>query len=983
MPLNQGLFSLQRLYLFKMSESFVFRGNRDQFQEWYDAIKIKFNRNGVNRVALNTHKYPPDYLQQYWADNNLAVPSPGEWEVMQNNRSKQQEEWHEKDEKAKATLHGRLDSTLREKYRALFDNSYCHAILHDLATNYGGALDSISVAYFQRETEKPLLESQSIEAWLVKLEQNSKKANIDIHNEVTMKALLERLLYKNERTRINLEYCDDLSLNYTDSKEYLIRKDRRKQRLVQDGKNVSIDISTIRNLRDTNLDERTLYYTKRNQYPNNSDRYERSRSKERNYKYHHDRDNNNYRAAYNNKCNSRERSRSREKSYKPCFDWKNNKCRRGSSCKFQHESHDNIKERTTDIIDKPTQFCFAWQKYGSCKKGSSCPYSHSKETIGNVRMLNNFSSTTNSSILQIDSGSDHTISNNLQSITNYVQFERPRYMTTISGSQLEVLGKGTMGQNLSSVYYAPEADMGVIAVKDIQEMNLLTYFPPGKGSGCCVIDPKTNEIILQSDSTYCVDIQSLLENKVRTVRSKLDLNEKKLEWIIPDAQRREGYPSLQVMMGKCRCTDDYPFTEEQIKKHYVQFHQHFEGHQQRSTFRKEGTSRTTPMTIGTDVSTDCMHFDGGESGIKHVQIFIDRFSGYVHAYFTPTSGDAETLAACVTRLKQDYKVHDHDIKNISQDSLKAYQAEDYENILLQEGINRRESAPYEHQQVLAERFIQTLSAIVISIKAGAKWAPSKLICFIIMLAVLLWNRQEGLITGVSREEQFTGQRPSAFKNGMAGAYGDCFIVNQSIQQNLGGKFSDHNTHGVEAMYLMPNQQSTDSHYFYNWNTSRVISRRSFTRVPGIPTKWQIGDNDKPGKVIAENGKVFDFINGPKSYDVTHVGATIQTTQSDKNQSNNNDFNNNTFQDDNIEMNVCDADTKNNIPLTDTNSVVHVNNMQMFDNPTAINDNISSRLRSSGESDGRSLKVRNNYITDIYQQNSTVPRSSNELSTIPR
>ena len=114
-----------------------------------------------------------------------------------------------------------------------------------------------------------------------------------------------------------------------------------------------------------------------------------------------------------------------------------------------------------------------------------------------------------------------------------------------------------------------------------------------------------------------------------------------------------------------------------------------------------------------------------------------------------------------------------------------------------------------------------------------------------------------------------------------------------------------------------------------------------------------------------------------------------TISSDKNQFNstiqtiNNDFNNNTFQDDNIEINVCDADTKNNIPLSDTNSVVHVNNMQMFDNPTAINDNVSSRLRSSGESDGRSLKVRNNYITDIYQQNSTVPRSSNELSTVPR
>ena len=34
-------------------------------------------------------------------------------------------------------------------------------------TNYGGALESILVAYFLRETEKPLLESQSMEAWKV------------------------------------------------------------------------------------------------------------------------------------------------------------------------------------------------------------------------------------------------------------------------------------------------------------------------------------------------------------------------------------------------------------------------------------------------------------------------------------------------------------------------------------------------------------------------------------------------------------------------------------------------------------------------------------------------------------------------------------------------------------------------------------------------------------------------------------------------
>ena len=113
---------------------------------------------------------------------------------MQNSRAKEQQEWHEKDEKAKATFHGSLDSTLREKYWALFNNCYYHAILHYLATNYGGALDSISVAYFQREVEKPLLESQSVKEWLVKLKKNSKNANININNEVTMKAFIESFI---------------------------------------------------------------------------------------------------------------------------------------------------------------------------------------------------------------------------------------------------------------------------------------------------------------------------------------------------------------------------------------------------------------------------------------------------------------------------------------------------------------------------------------------------------------------------------------------------------------------------------------------------------------------------------------------------------------------------------------------------------------------------------------------------------------------
>ena len=118
----------------------------------------------------------------------------------------------------------------------------------------------------------------------------------------------------------------------------------------------------------------------------------------------------------------------------------------------------------------------------------------------------------------------------------------------------------------------------------------------------------------------------------------------------------------------------------------------------------------------------------------------------------------------------------------------------------------------------------------------------------------------------------------------------------------------------------------------------------------IPYLWHILKGKLSPSVVAEAEKPLGVAwNQPSKSDKNQFNSTIQ--------SNNNDFNNNTFDNVNVEINVCDADTENNIPLhnvTDMNSVVHANNMQMFDNPTAINDNISSRLRSSGESDGRSL-----------------------------
>jgi hypothetical protein len=100
------------------------------------------------------------------------------------------------------------------------------------------------------------------------------------------------------------------------------------------------------------------------------------------------------------------------------------------------------------------------------------------------------------------------------------------------------------------------------------------------------------------------------------------------------------------------------------------------------------------------------------------------------------------------------------------------------------------------------------------------------------LALELWNGQEGNKLGVSRTEEFKKVRPSALKNGVAGAYGDCFVVNQVKDQMKGEKFADSYTaaHEITAMYLCPNKHTANGHYFYNWVTEKVITRGSIKRV---------------------------------------------------------------------------------------------------------------------------------------------------------
>jgi hypothetical protein len=104
-------------------------------------------------------------------------------------------------------------------------------------------------------------------------------------------------------------------------------------------------------------------------------------------------------------------------------------------------------------------------------------------------------------------------------------------------------------------------------------------------------------------------------------------------------------------------------------------------------------------------------------------------------------------------------------------------------------------------------------------------------------------------------------------------------VNKQKDERKGGHFGE--AHGDIVMYLAPNSQSKDAHWFYKPETDRVISRRSYDRASGIPSQWLQGRVDS-GPVRDEDGNKWGFINGPQQYDVWHLGATPEAVALDPN-----------------------------------------------------------------------------------------------------
>jgi hypothetical protein len=375
--------------------------------------------------------------------------------------------------------------------------------------------------------------------------------------------------------------------------------------------------------------------------------------------------------------------------------------------------------------------------------------------------------------------------------------------------------------------------------------------------------------------TQSTDFQSYIDS-VRTVHSKHSLFDKAIQYKVADLTRSYGWCTKQQLLGYSRCVQNFPVTEKQINKYYVQFPATVQGRLTRSTFSGESTLSTFPAKIGSKVATDFVSYQDKGNGVKGVQLFVDHYTLYVNAVFTSTSGTAATLGEALSKVRGIYGSYGHSMQVIQTDSLSAYKSTTYDKVRESQSIGINNSAPHEHQQNFVERMVRVMEEQVSTMVAAAPWVPKKLITFCIVLWIWLWNLGEGTMPGISRYEQFTHQRPSATHLGLSGTFGDCYAVH-SPKELRGGHFAK--DHGRLVTYLCPDPNSKDCHIFYSYDTDTVLHSRSFHRLPGIPPSWPMAPT-LVTPIRDDNGNLWDFSLGKTGYNVWQQGATVEAVRMD-------------------------------------------------------------------------------------------------------
>ena len=217
----------------------------------------------------------------------------------------------------------------------------------------------------------------------------------------------------------------------------------------------------------------------------------------------------------------------------------------------------------------------------------------------------------------------------------------------------------------TKVYFAPSLSENIISVSDYQKIGYDVIFPAETehGLGAWIVDNKTNKILFKTNNDYIIDVQNYsgqicennsIKNNIRTVKSKI-MNNSDIQHKVADWQRRLGYPTKNTLLKLQKNIDDFPLSENQIKKYFTQFPWFTMGRMSRSTFNNNENNVNKNSKIGDIVATDAIPIKAYGSKFDSVHLFIDQKSKFCTIIFGFKNDGAKELATYTVRFKNSMK----------------------------------------------------------------------------------------------------------------------------------------------------------------------------------------------------------------------------------------------------------------------------------------------------------------------------------------
>ena len=343
-----------------------------------------------------------------------------------------------------------------------------------------------------------------------------------------------------------------------------------------------------------------------------------------NEKNNHNDNNNNINVNNNNNFNNKHNFNDNNKRYR---DRSNSKERFNNEKKIESEEPHFKKQFNNNTNQKNK--CIHFSK-GNCSYGDKCKFSHQM-------WLHTYSH-------KLDSGADASVVNSINLIQDYTKYDKDIVWYTVNNQPLFIKGEGYINiihnKDRTKVYYSPDVDSNVLSIKDLQQQNLQIIFPPlddGDGLGAWIIDKNQDKILYRTKENYVIDIHDYNEDlftnidintHIKTVKSKISLDNENIKSKVADIQRRFGYPTKKVLLNLQQNIDNFPINKNQIKKYYVQFPWFNMGCMTKSSFITINNSKYPLNNIGDVVATDSIPIKSYGSKYDNVNLFIDSLSGH-------------------------------------------------------------------------------------------------------------------------------------------------------------------------------------------------------------------------------------------------------------------------------------------------------------------------------------------------------------------